>query len=80
MPFNFTKSLNKMCIQRSLCFRTKPGNTKCNQETNNNMSISTSLSITTINVNELNAPVKRCLMANGIKIRPIYTLLTRDSL
>ena len=54
--------------------------TKCNRETNNNTSISTSLSIITINVNELNAPVKRYLMANGVKIRPIYTLLTRDPL
>ena len=44
------------------------------------MAISTHLSIITLNVNRLNAPIKRHRVAEWIKTRPIYMLPTIDSL
>ena len=45
------------------------------------MSISTYLAIITLSVNGLNAPIKRYRLTKWIqKQRPVYMMLTRDSL
>ena len=58
-------------------------NYKNNQKTRNKMAVNTNISIITLNVNGLNVLIKRAFMvADWIKkkTRPIYMLLTRDSL
>ena len=52
---------------------------KNNQKTINKMAISTYLSIITLNVNGLNAPIKRYIVAEWIQ-KDLYILSTRDSL
>ena len=50
------------------------------QKTNNKMTASKNLSIISLNVNGLNASIKRYRVADWVKkTRPIYILLTRDS-
>ena len=45
------------------------------------MAVSTDISIITLNINQLNAPIKRHKVAEWIKRkRPIHALPTRDSL
>ena len=48
--------------------------------TSNIMSINSYLSVLTLNVNELNAPIKRQKVTMDKKIRSIYMLFTRDPL
>lgn len=54
---------------------------KNNPKTMSKMSISTYLAIITLSVNGLNAPIKRYRLTKWIqKQRPVYMMLTRDSL
>ena len=46
----------------------------------NKLAINTYLSLITLKVNGLNIPIEKLKVAAWIKIRPVYMLLTRDSL
>ena len=46
----------------------------------NKLAINTYLSLITLKGNGLNIPIEKLKVAAWIKIRPVYMLLTRDSL
>ena len=81
MKRNTDITLNKIIKPQEKSLKEEEKNYKNNQKTNTKMIISAYLSIITLNVNELNAPIKRYRVADCIlKTRPIYMLPTGDSL